>query len=87
MNAAQATEALTMALIQLADQGRRPRCSDPGDRELWFSDHQAERDQAAHLCKGCPVLDACHDAAEANREKHGVWAGVERSPKRKRAAA
>jgi hypothetical protein len=47
---------LTRALINLAASGLRTHCSDPGSRELWVSDHPAERTEAARLCIGCPVL-------------------------------
>jgi hypothetical protein len=38
-----ATDALTLALINLAARGLRTHCSNPGTSELWVSDHEAER--------------------------------------------
>jgi hypothetical protein len=31
-------EQLNLALVELAVQGERPRCSDPVDHALWISD-------------------------------------------------
>ena len=70
---------LTGALIQAAAAGLRPHCSDPVTRELFTSEHEAERLVATALCPGCPVLTECGEAADANEERHGVWAGVDRS--------
>ena len=78
------TTALTMALIALADEGQRPRCGDASDRDMWISDDAKDREQAAAWCVGCPVLAQCGAAAEAENERHGVWAGVDRTPKPKR---
>jgi hypothetical protein len=33
-----AAEQLNLALVELAIQGERPRCSDPVDHALWISD-------------------------------------------------
>ena len=66
---------LTRALINLAASGLRTHCSDPGSRELWVSDHPAERTEAARLCIGCPVLTPCREAADARDERWHVWAG------------
>ncbi len=70
---------LTRALVDLATKGQRPRCGDPATHDYWTSDQQAEREQAACWCAGCPVLDECHAAAAANGERFGVWAGVDRT--------
>ena len=34
---------------------------------------------AVAICVGCPVIEECAAAAEANGEVHGVWGGVRRS--------
>jgi hypothetical protein len=73
------TEHFTRALINLAAQGLRTHCSDPGTSELWLSEHKAERREAAKLCRGCPVIEQCGRAAEARDEKFGVWAAVDRT--------
>jgi hypothetical protein len=70
---------LTRALVDLASRGERPHCSDPGTSELWLSGHKAERAEAAKLCRGCPVIEPCGQAATARRERWGVWAGVDRT--------
>ncbi len=75
-----AAEQLTRAMVSLAAHGRRPRCGEPGGHELWLSDDAADRAQAARWCAGCPVLDECGAAADEHDEKHGVWAGVDRTP-------
>ncbi len=74
-----AAERLTRALVAIAEQGRRPRCGEPGGHEMWLSDDATERAQAARWCAGCPVLVECGAAADENDERHGVWAGVDRT--------
>jgi hypothetical protein len=85
-----AAEQLTRALVDLATEGRRPRCGEPGGHELWCSDDAADRAQAARWCTGCPVLDECGAAADEHDERFGVFGGVDRTPpptKRKGAPA
>ena len=43
------------------------------------------RAKAAEMCGGCPVITECDDAAEANGERFGTWAGKDctRAPGRK----
>jgi hypothetical protein len=90
--AAQASDKLTVALLTIASQGIRTNCSDPETHHYWTSEHPPERRLAARACHGCPVLVECGEAAEANDERHGVWAGVDRTvrpgqkPKRDKAA-
>jgi hypothetical protein len=83
-----ASDRLTVALVTAASKGLRPHCSHPGGEWLWLSEHEADRSEAAKLCGGCPVITECGQAAEANQERGGVWAGVDRSvrPGRKKAA-
>jgi Transcription factor WhiB len=71
------------ALINAAAAGLRPHCSDPVFGDLWLSDNEADRAEAARLCRGCPVLGPCGHAATANGEKFGTWAGVDRTPRNK----
>jgi Transcription factor WhiB len=75
-----ASERLVRALVDIASQGLRTHCSDAG-AELWLSDSEADRAEAARLCIGCPVLAECGAAAAAHGEKFGVWGGVDRSPR------
>lgn len=70
---------LTRSLIQAASRGLRPHCSQPETHSYWTSEHEGERAHAALWCTGCPVWVECGEAAEANDERHGVWAGVDRS--------
>ena len=83
-----AAGALTEALIEMAAQGQRPRCSQPRcsqpeDHYLWLSEDHDERRQAARLCAGCPVIDPCDRAASAQRASFGTWAGRDRTRPRK----
>jgi len=75
-----AAEQLTRALVELATQGRRPRCGDPGGHELWCSDDATDRALAAALCAGCAVLTECAAAADEHDERFGVFGGVDRTP-------
>jgi Transcription factor WhiB len=74
-----ATDELNRALLSLAADGDRPRCSDPITRELWTAEHAAHRAIAVKWCKRCPVLVLCRQAAEERNEQFGVWGGVDRS--------
>ena len=84
-----AQQALTAALVQLAAEGQRPRCGEYGGADLWLSEDPDDRALAARWCRGCLVLDACHNAAEEGAEQFGVWAGIDRTattqPQRKAA--
>lgn len=73
-----ATEALTFALLDLADDGRRTPCQSDPDRDAFTSDDYGIRTDAAPRCLHCPVLDVCHAAGET--EAHGVWGGTDRTP-------
>jgi hypothetical protein len=78
-----ATERLNRALVDMASRGQRPRCSDYG-ADLWTSDRLTDRQEAARLCKGCPVQTECLSAAQARRERFGVYGGRDLTPKRKK---
>lgn len=71
-----ARDRLDRALLDLADQGRRPRCAEPEDHPWWTSEEADERAHAARLCIGCPVLRQCAEAAEEEAELF-VWAGID----------
>ena len=77
-----ARDALDRALLDLAADGHRPRCGEPGDHELWTSEDRDDRRRAAELCTRCPVLSACAEAAEELDERHHVWAGQDRGGRR-----
>jgi hypothetical protein len=61
------SDRLTTALVELAARGLRTHCSDPESSELWLSDDQAERAQAARLCIGCPVIIECGAGSQGTR--------------------
>ena len=41
----------------------------------------AKRERAKAICARCPVTVPCMATANAQRERHGVWAGFERNDK------
>jgi Transcription factor WhiB len=82
-----ASDKLTIALLTIAAQGLRAHCSDPETHRYWLSDYPEERAIAMRACHGCPVFVECGDAARANREQHGVWAGKDLTRLTKREAA
>jgi len=49
------------------------------DPDLWFADKKAVRNEAAAICKKCPVQLAClrHTLAMPELPEYGVWAGYE----------
>jgi WhiB family redox-sensing transcriptional regulator len=56
----------------------RAACGD-ADPELFFPDRTGTDISAAvATCAGCPVRVECHEFAEATKQVHGVWAGVDR---------
>lgn len=71
-----ARDRLDRALLDLASDGRRVRCAEPEDHLWWTSDLDAEREAAARLCVGCPVLRQCAESAKEEHELF-VWAGVD----------
>ena len=73
-----ASDRLTIALVALATDGRRPPCGQYGISQWWLSDDPRRRAMAARRCTGCPVLDACDAAADEAGERFGVWAGRDR---------
>jgi len=73
-----AAEQLTRRLVDLATQGRRPRCGEPGGHELWTSDDAIDRALAARWRDGCPVLVECGAAADELKATY-VWGGVDRT--------
>ncbi|PJJ57552.1 WhiB family redox-sensing transcriptional regulator [Mumia flava] len=50
-------------------------CRDGDEPDLWFAEHTADVERAKRLCRACPLLEACLDAAVARREPWGVWGG------------
>jgi hypothetical protein len=50
-------------------------CQDDPDR--WFSDSDIDKASAKATCMSCPFKIACKKTAIENREKHGIWGGVD----------
>jgi len=73
---------LQAALVAALDAGEPIPCRGPR-RRWWTSEAADDRDTAVTRCAPCPILDACHAAAESTRERFGVWAGRDRGPARK----
>ena len=76
-------EALTVALDDLADHGRRTPCQLDPDR--WTSEDYRTRAEAAHDCHPCPVLALC--AVAGDSEPAHVWGGSDRTPTTRKAIA
>ena len=81
-------DALTLALLTLAERGERTHCSDPSSHHLWLSESKSERQTAVTLCQHCPVLTVCRNTAEQRDERWGVWGGRDfsRRPGRRKVA-
>lgn len=45
--------------------------------ELWFSPNNGDLNRAKGLCQTeCPFTDRCYAQAFEDKERHGVWGGV-----------
>ena len=66
-------EALTLALVDTLTPCR--------GSDAWTSDDAEDRAVAVRACQSCELLDLCRAAADSTRERFGVWAGVDRSPR------
>lgn len=69
-------------LARLAEADRQTPCQ--ADPDLFTSDASTDRAAAARRCASCPVLTECHEYAEVAGERWHVWAGVDRTPARRR---
>ena len=81
MTAQTAGERLASALEAADDRGDTVPCA---GRAEWISEDVDERAEAARACRPCPVTALCAAAADEHREKFGVWAGVDRTPRPRR---
>jgi len=83
-----AHEVMSIALLDLADQGRATPCQSRR-RDRWTSDDATDREWAASVCVtlACEVLLQCRAAADEHDEKHGVWGGVDRTAVTRKAAS
>ena len=54
----------------------KPACA--GKTDLFFSENKRDRNLAASICQGCPLLEDCRDRVlhAPARERFGVWAGM-----------
>jgi hypothetical protein len=80
--AREAGDALTLALIELADLDLRTPCQT--DPEGFFADSATFLADAVEACTWCPVLELCGQFADANDERYGVWGGRLRSDRSSR---
>jgi len=70
---------LSAVLDDLSEAGHQVPCRGRGE---WLSQDAEDVAYAAGHCLRCPALNACGQYADAAGEKHGVWAGVDRSAKK-----
>ena len=71
------------ALQRLEESGRKPVCQSSADD--WGSEAKPEvRRAAQEACGWCPIANACHAFATSNDERSGVWAGIDRTPSRRK---
>lgn len=49
-------------------------CLEASNRDLFFSESEAEQRKAAAMCAGCPLFEECK--AKGALEEFGVWGGV-----------
>lgn len=47
------------------------------DADMFFSTDVREIERAKEICAGCPVLMQCASYALGNREREGLWAGLD----------
>lgn len=79
-----ARDLLDRALLDLAADGRRPRCGEPDDHGLWTSEDRDERARAARLCAACPLLRPCAEAAEEENDRWTTRGGADRRTKKEK---
>lgn len=65
-------------LRDLIDDGRTLGCAND---DRFTSESASERAAVRGLCRRCPLIDTCRALADEERPKHGIWAGVDRSPR------
>ncbi len=71
-----AVEVLASELFRLTEQGVRTPCQGADE---WTSDHAEDRAYATALCRPCPVLALCRQAADGLKATYHVWGGVDRT--------
>ena len=53
--------------------------------DLFYSELEVDKDAARTICAACPVAADCLAHAYANNEWMGVWGGLDRGQRRRRA--
>jgi len=71
-----AVEVLVSELFRLTEQGVRTPCQGADE---WTSDAADDRAYAAALCRRCPVLALCRQAADELKATYHVWGGTDRT--------
>ncbi len=73
--------------VALSNTDRPTPCQ--ANPDAWTGDGDSDMaDAAAQLCQEwCPALAECNTFATVNRESSGIWAGIDRTPRRGRPAA
>ena len=75
------TAAAWWRLVQVVTDQPPPCARHP---EMWFSVDADATEAAVRACTGCHAIDLCGTYAAAAGERHGVWAGVDRTRRRRR---
>ena len=79
---------VVLPVSRASGSGWQDRAACKSEPPEWFD---AETDQnatrALTVCAGCPVRRDCFAAAAANRERYGVWGGVDLSAPQRAAVA
>ena len=57
-------------------------CRD-ADPEVFFSNDEADREQALSYCAACPVRTECLEHALATREAYGIWGGTDETERKR----
>jgi len=74
------TAAAWVELLEATAEHAPPCANDP---EAWFADAPDLKAYAERACTGCHAIGVCATYATAAGERHGVWAGVDRTQRRR----
>ena len=56
---------------------------DEGGTDLWFASDPGLQKAAKQLCSRCDLREACRDLGMVDPEAPGIWAGLDRTERRK----
>lgn len=60
----------------MVEEGIEPKCLGEEPSYIDYPPHSVPNmAMAAELCRGCPLLELCDEAARAKKPAWGVWAG------------